>query len=134
MSTLQMYDLEINPAKMIKQKGLCLLEFQSNNLEQEHQWIQEEYIFADTIDIISAPSSEWYDDIKFYLNHGYASPTLDFKKHNNLRLKETPYQFIDNLMFFINYDGVFLRCLEKPEADNILFEMRAGPVGGNYFR
>ena len=70
---------------------------------------------ADTFDVISAPSSEWYDEIRFYLTHGYAPPTLDFKKHRTLRLKATSYQFVDNVLFRKNYDGVFLRCLQKPE-------------------
>ena len=34
---------------------------------------------VDTIDVISSLSSKWYDDIRFYLTHGYARPTLDFK-------------------------------------------------------
>ena len=69
---------------------------------------------ANTIEVISASSSEWYDNIKFYLTHRYAPPTLEFKKRRTLRLKETPYEFIDNVLFWKNYDGVFLRCLEKP--------------------
>ena len=85
-------------------------------------------MYVDTIDVISSTYSEWYDDIRFYLNHGYAPPTLDFKKHRNLILKSKPYQFIDNVIFHRNYDGVFLRCLEKPETDNLLFEMHARPA------
>ena len=49
-----------------------------------------------------------------------------------MRLKETPYQFIDNVLFCKNYDGVFLRCLEKPKADKILVDLHAGPVEGHY--
>ena len=87
---------------------------------------------ANTIDVIIASSSEWYDDIRFYLIHGYAPPTLDFKKCRTLRLKEKPYQFVDNVLFHKNYDGFFLRCLEKLEADKILVDMHAGPVGGHF--
>ena len=86
----------------------------------------------DTIDVIFAPSFEWYDDIRFYLTHGYAPPNLDFNKSSNLILKATPYQFIDNVLFRINYDGVFLMCLENPEANSLLFEMHVEPVGGNF--
>ena len=89
-------------------------------------------MYVDTIDVASAPSSEWYDDIKFYLTHGYAPPNLEFKKCMKSRLKETPYQFIDNVLFHRNYDGVFLRCLEKPEANKLLFEMHARPIGGHF--
>ena len=117
--------MEINPSNIIKGQGLCFLESQYNDLEQEQQLIQEEDMFVDTIDVISAPSSEWYDDIKFYLTHGYAPLTLDSKKHRALRLKATPYQFIDNVLFHINFDGVFLRCVEKTNIGNIMFEMHA---------
>ena len=86
-----------------------------------------------TIDVITTPSSEWYDDIRFYLIHGYAPPTLDFKKCRNMRLKATPYQFVYNVLFHKNYDGVFLRCLEKPEADKLLVDLHAGPAAGHYY-
>ena len=76
---------------MVKGQGLCLLEAQSNNLEQEQQWLQEEDMFVDTIDVVSTPSSEWYDDLKFYLIHGYSRTTLDLKKYRRLILKEKHY-------------------------------------------
>ena len=87
---------------------------------------------ADTIDVITSSSYEWHDDIRFYLIHGYAPPTLEFKKHRTLRLKETPYQFIDNVLFHNNYDGVFLKCLEKPAADKIFVDLHVGHVHGHY--
>ena len=87
---------------------------------------------ADTIDVIYASSSEWYDDIRFYLTHWYALPTLDFKKRRTLRLKATPYQFIDNVLFHKNHDGVFLRCLEKLEDGKLLVDMHAWPAGGHF--
>ena len=89
---------------------------------------------VDTIDVISTPPFEWYDDIRFYLTHGYAPPTPNFKKHSTLILKETPYHFVDNVMFCNNYDGVFLRVLEKQGAGKILVDMHAGPVGGHFSR
>ena len=55
-----------------------------------------------------------------------------FKKCRMLRLKATPYQFIDNVLFRRNYDGVFLKCLEKSEANNLMFEMHAEPAGGHF--
>ena len=84
MTALQEYYLEIKPTKMAKGKILCLLEAQLNNPEKEQQWIQEEDMCVDTIDVASAPSSGWYDDIKFYLIHEYTPPTLEFKKHRTL--------------------------------------------------
>ena len=117
---------------MVKGQGLCLLAAQSNVLEHERQCIHEEDMSVNTIDVISAPSSEWYDDIIFYLTYGYAPPTLNFKNHRTLRLKETPYQFIDNVLFHKNYGGVFLMFLETPEDDKLLVDMHAGPMGGHF--
>ena len=37
------------------------------------------------------------------------------------------------MLFRKNYDGVFLRYLEKPEADTILVDLHAGPAGGHYY-
>ena len=52
----------------------------------------------------------------------------------DLILRATPYQFIDGVLFRRNYDGVFLRCLEKAEVDNNLLELHAVPAGGHYPR
>ena len=48
-----------------------------------------------------------------------------------MRLKSAPYQFIDNILFRKNYDRVFLKCLEKDQIDDILFQFHAGPAGGH---
>ena len=84
----------------------------------------------DIVNVISAPSSKWYDDIRFYITPGYDPMTLDINNHSTLSLKVAPYKFIDNVIFQRNYDNVFLKCLENPEYDNLLFDMHARPVGG----
>ena len=87
---------------------------------------------ADVIDFITAQSFEWYDDIIFYLIHGNSPPTLDFKKCRTLRLKATPYHFVDNVLVCKIYDGVFLSCIEKLEVDILLVDLHAGLAGGHY--
>ena len=43
MTTLQEYDLEINPAKIVRGQGLCQLTAQPNDPEnQQADWEQEE--------------------------------------------------------------------------------------------
>ena len=132
MTMLQEYGMEIKPSNIVKGQGLCLLAAQSNDPEKEQlQWNQEEGRSEGFVNVIFAPTSEWYDDIQFFLTHGFSPQTLDFKKRRALRLKVAPYQFIDGVHFRRNYDGVFLRCLEKAEVDNILLELHAGPTGGH---
>jgi hypothetical protein len=36
------------------------------------------------------------------------------------------------VLFRINYDGLFLRCLKYEDADKVLKELHDGPVGGNF--
>ena len=84
------------------------------------------------VNALETATSEWYDHIKFFLHNGFAPETLDPKKCRALRLKSAPYQLIDNVLFRKNYDGVFLRCLEKDQTDDFLFQFHAGPVGGHF--
>ena len=81
MTALQEYYLEIKPAKIVKGQGLCLLSSQSNNPEdQQTKWDQEEAVPIGSINAIETTTSEWYDHIKFFLNHGFSSQTLNSKK------------------------------------------------------
>ena len=126
MTTLQEYDLEIKPTKIVKGQGLCLLAAQSNDPEQEQlQWNREEGTSEDTVNVISAPSSKWYDDIRFFLTHRFSPKNLDFKKSRDLKLRVSPYQLIDGVLLRVNYDGFFLRCFEKTETDKFLLELHA---------
>ena len=72
--------------------------------------------------------------LDFFITQGFSPQTLDFNKRKDLRLKVVPYQFIDGMIFRINYDGIFLRCLKKEESDNILLELHSGPAWGHYSR
>ena len=77
---------------------MCLLTAQSNDLKnQQIKWEQEETIPTGSVNAIETTTSEWYDHIKFFLNHGFSPETLDPKKRRALRLKSAPYQFIDGI-------------------------------------
>ena len=82
MKTLQEYDLEIKPVKIVKGQGFCLLFTQSNDPKyQQTNWEKEEAIPIGSVNAIETTTSEWYEHIKFFLNHGFAPETLDPKKH-----------------------------------------------------
>ena len=68
----------------------------------------------------------------FFLHNMFSPKTLDPKKCRALRLKSSPYQLIDNVLFRKNYDGIFLRCLEKDQINEFLFQIHARPTGGNF--
>ena len=44
------------------------------------------------------------------------------------------YQIINGVIFKSNYDGVFLRCLEKEDACKVVKELHNGPAGGHFSR
>ena len=88
---------------------------------QQADWEQEEATPTCFVNALETAASEWYDHIKFFLHNGFAPETLDPKKHRALRLKSSPYQLINDVLFRKNYDGVFLRCLEKDQTNDFLF-------------
>ena len=81
MTEQQEYDLQIKPTSIVKGQGLCLLSTQSNDpQDQQTNWEQEEAIPRGFVNAIEMTTSEWYDHIKFFLNHGFSPETLDSKK------------------------------------------------------
>jgi hypothetical protein len=54
--------------------------------------------------------------MKYYLTHGSTPKYMEPKKKRALRLKSAQYHLTQGLLFITNYDGVFLRLLEKEDA------------------
>ena len=57
---------------------------------------------------------------------------MDPKRKRTLRLNSAQYQLIDRVLFRKYYNDVFLRCVEKYDADKILVELHDGPTGGHF--
>jgi hypothetical protein len=95
VTTLQEYDLEIKPAKIVHGQGLCKLvtqtiDSQSDNScdDQVSEYLQQVYV---TLDL----SNSQYSDLIYYLTHGTSPLHLDAKKKCALRLKSNQYQLIN---------------------------------------
>ena len=100
MMALQEYDLEIKHVKIVKGQCLFLLSSQSNDpADQQTNWEQEEVVPTSSVNEIETTTSKWYDHIKFFLHNGFSPETLDPRKRRALRLKSSPYQLIDNVLF-----------------------------------
>jgi hypothetical protein len=76
--------------------------------------------------------SPWYDDIKFYLEHGSTPRHLDPTKRRVFRLKSASFHLFNGILFRQNFDGVLMRCLEKDEAKKVLLELHEGEAGGHF--
>ena len=74
----------------------------------------------------------WYEKLTYLLHHGTSPEKLNSRERRALRLKSTQYRLINSILFWINYDGVLLICLEREDADKVLKELHDGPVGGHF--
>jgi hypothetical protein len=133
MTSLQEYDLEINPALIVRGQGPCKLvadsvkehESQINTLTiNQHNGKQ--------INCSQVVTNSWYDDVKFYLTHGSSPHYIDPKNRRALRLKSSSFQLINDVLFQKNFDDVLMRCLEKDEAEKVLYEIHVGETGGHF--
>eukprot|EP00253_Pinus_taeda_P031222 PITA_31222 len=128
VTTLQEYELEIKPAKIVRGQGFCRLLAGASNIQESGDTDQIEEINEISI----ANSGSQYVDLIFYLKNGYAPPNLSYKKKRAIRLKAKNFAIIDDVLFRQNYDSILLRCLEKPEAQKVLQELHDGPAGGHF--
>ena len=87
---------------------------------EEPLWINETLICErETSKPILDPES-WYYDIHFYLTRGSCPKHMDASRRRALRLKSIQYHPANDTLYRKNYDGVWLRCLEKDDADHVL--------------
>ena len=126
VTTLEEYDLDIKPTKIVKGQGFCRLLVGPSNIQEHEDSNSIEEI--NEISIIN-PESQ-YADLLFYLKNGYAPSNLNHTKKRSLRLKAKQYQIVNNVLFRMNYDSVLLGCLEKYEAEKVLQELHDRPASG----
>eukprot|EP00253_Pinus_taeda_P004730 PITA_04730 len=128
VTTLQEYDLDIKPVKIVKGQGFCRLLVGASNI-QEHEGPNniEEINEISTINLESQ-----YADLIFYLKNGYAPSNISYKNKRAIRMKAKNFEIIDDVLFIMNYDSVWLRCIEKTEAQKVLQELHDGPIGGHF--
>ena len=74
----------------------------------------------------------WYYDIRIYLTRGSCLEHMDASRRRALRLKSNQYHLANDTLYMKNYDGIWLKCLEKDDVDHILKEMHDDPSGGHY--
>lgn len=83
-------------------------------------WENEEFMHKKEVCYILPTSKTWYYDLDFFLMHGFSPEYLTSKKRRSLQIKESPYQFINDILFRCNLDGVLLRYLEKANSEKVL--------------
>jgi hypothetical protein len=88
VTSLQEYDIEITPAQIVRGQGSCKLVANSAvGQQEENDMSNPGQHYQNLICCAQNPVSPWYDDIKFYLEHGSTPRHLDPTKRRVLRLK-----------------------------------------------
>ena len=78
LTSLQEYDLETNPTKVVK--GQCMCKLASETLDphdDEEGWENEGEMLKKEIIYIPASTNSWYNYLKYYLTHGSSPRHLD---------------------------------------------------------
>ena len=77
--------------------------------------------------------STWYADIVHFLLYLRCPKHLDKKAARSLKLKTTKYCLIEQQLFWKDPRGILLRCLDKPEIGEVIFESHEGDCGGHKY-
>ena len=95
VTTLQEYDLEIKPAKIVRGQGFCRLLAGASNIQESEGTKHTEEINQISI---TDPESQ-YADLIFYLKNGYAPSNISYKNKRAIRLKEKNFIIVDDVLF-----------------------------------
>ena len=98
---MQEYDLELNPAKLVKGQGLrnLAVEALDPQSEEEEGWDNEVDSLQNEVLYILASTNLWCNDLKYYLTHESSPNNLYAQKKRSLRLKSSQYPLIDDVLF-----------------------------------
>jgi hypothetical protein len=85
MTTLQEYDLEFKPTNIVKGQGLCKLVTQGDDDEEQEEdgWKDEPTMYTQQVPYVPAIEGSYYNDLKYYLQHGTTPDHLNAKKKRN---------------------------------------------------
>jgi hypothetical protein len=128
------FDLEIKPTKLIKGQGLAKLLAESNcealgiNFINEQAESSNDH-FQNALSLAACP---WYKDILYFLQELRPPDGMEKSKARALKLKAVRYCLIDQTLYWKDPLGVFLRCLDPQEAQQVTFDFHSGLCGGHH--
>jgi hypothetical protein len=114
MAVIQEFDLDIKMAKIVKGQGLCKQATEAQDLinAEDPGWENELSLWCDKSLYITPGRESWYGNLFYLLYHGSFLKNLNPRERIALRLKSAQYHLINSVLFYVNYDGVLIRCLE----------------------
>jgi hypothetical protein len=134
------FDLEIKPTKLVKGQGLAKLLAESNCKALGVSFInacsgnqQAESPSKSSQGGLSLAECTWYRDILYFLQELKPPDGMGKSKARALKLKVVRYCLIDQVLYWRDPLGVFLRCLNPQEAHKVMFDFHSGLCGGHHF-
>ena len=86
-TSLQEYDLDIKPSKLVKGQCLCKLMVQALDLQEDEEgWENKANMLEREVLCILASTNPWYNDLKYHLTCGSIPSHLDARRRLDLTL------------------------------------------------
>ena len=78
LNSLQEYDLEIKPSKLVRGQGLCKLATKALDPKNDEEgWENEAEFFEREVLYVPTSTNSWYNELKYYLTHGKSLEYMD---------------------------------------------------------
>lgn len=109
VAIIQEFDIEIQPMKLVRGQALAqTLAIDGRGL------VQQIYELEDVT------TDEWYKDIVTYLLNHRCPARMTPTQKRALRIKCQHYMLQGSVLYRRNYEGIYLRCVGKDEAKQII--------------
>ena len=76
--------------------------------------------------------ASWLKDMIHFLKTSQCPATLDRAKRRYYRLQSVPFVLINDILYWKDFNGVLLRCIDSDQVANILHEFHDGHSRGHF--
>lgn len=74
----------------------------------------------------------WFSNVAYYLTYDSCPSHLSAKEQRNLKLKAAKYVIWQDVLYKKGLDGTYLRCVDKPQQQNLLEVYHDEACGGHF--
>ena len=75
---------------------------------------------------------DWYKDVIYYLQHMQSPPHLIENEKRTIKLHLVRYIIVNGVLWWRNFEGILLKCIDQQNSEKILKEMHSSVYGGHY--
>lgn len=113
---------------MVRCQGLAKLMAESNLDANQINMVIEDL----KSDLCDMDHCEWYTNVIYYLQQMEAPPHLTENEKRSTKLLAIRYIILQGSLWWRNFEGVLLKCIDQEKAKEFLNKMHAGVCGGHY--